>query len=202
MHGLVGVDAAVFRALYGHPAVAAARAVARLLLHLSGHSICWIVLFAVLFLFGRRRGRRIAVTGAFALLLAHAAGVWGLAGLVQRAGPAATLPGVSELLPRGTPFSFPSGRVAEAFAALPFLTRGSGIGPAAVAVLTVGIAWATIYGGLNFPGDALGGAAVGLAAAGAAVWVLGDPFRRRSGTVVPLRGRAAPPTAGRPTRPR
>jgi membrane-associated phospholipid phosphatase len=202
VHGLLGADAAVFRALYAHPPWGAVRALARLVLRVSGGGACWLVLFGLLFLFGGRRGRRIALTGALAVLVAHAVAVWGLSGLVQRPGPAAVLPGVVPLLPRGTAFSFPSGRVAGAFAAAPFLMRGSGAGPAAVALLALAIAWAGVYGGLNFPTDALAGAAVGLAAAGAAVWILGDPFRRRHGALVPLRRPPAGRGAPRSLRPR
>lgn len=191
MHWLAAHDAALLLALYRHPGDRVAAAAATALLQISGGGVCWLVLFGLLFVGGGRRGRRIALTGALAVLLAHAAAVWGLAGLVQRPGPAATVPGVTPLVGPGAPFSFPSGRVAAAFAAAPFLTRGSGAGPAAIALLVLGVSWAGVYGGVSFPADVLGGAAVGLACAGAGRWILGDPFRRRRGTLIPLPRQAA-----------
>ena len=202
MHWLWAADGMVFHAIYGTPRGALPRGLASLLLRIGTGGALWLILFALLFLGGGRRGRRVALTGALAVLLAHAAAVWGLQGLFQRAGPSATYPGVTLLARWSGPFSFPAGRVAQAFAAAPLLTRGSGAGPVVVWSLVIGVAYASIYIGASFPTDAAAGAAVGLACAGGAVWLLGDPFRRRAGLLLPLPRRQRHPAARTGGRPR
>jgi membrane-associated phospholipid phosphatase len=194
--GLWAADARLFHLLAGHPAWA--RDLAQAFLWLSTRAAVWLVLFGLAFVAGGRRGRRIAVTGLCALLLAHAASAWALMGLVQRPGPAETLPGVVVLLRHPPPFSFPAERSAMAFAAAPFLTRGNGAAPVAVWLLALGISWAQVYGGACFPTDVAAGAAVGLCCARAAVWLLGNPFRRARGQLVPLPRRLRSPQPRRP----
>jgi undecaprenyl-diphosphatase len=186
VHWVWVLDTIVFHAAYDHPPGALMRSVTRLLLRVATGGVCWLALFALLFVGGGRRGRRIALTGALAVLLAHAAGVWGLQGLFQRPGPAETYSGVTLLAHSADPFSFPSGRVAQAFAAAPFLTRGSGAGPAVLWMVVAAIAYACVYAGASFPSDVAGGAALGLLCAAGAVWLLGNPFVRRRGHLVPL----------------
>ncbi len=190
VHGLWSMDAHWALALAGHPAWLRPAAVS--LLHLSRAGALWLVLFALFFLIGGRRGRRIAITGAVAVLLAHALAVWGLQGLFQRAGPAQTLPGLHILSVPQPPFSFPAERTAQAFAAAPFLTRGTGAGPAVVWTLVGAVAWADAFSGLYFPTDVLAGAAVGVGSAMVAMWLLGDPFHRPRGHLLPLPGRQRP----------
>lgn len=189
MHWVWAADSLLFRAIYGHPAGALPRALAAALLWIAAGGACWLAVFLLLFLGGGRRGRRIALTGALAVLLAHAAAVWGLQGLLQRAGPADTYSNVALLAGAGGPFSFPAGRVAQAFAAVPFLARGSGAGPTLTWTLLAALAYSSVYVGASFPTDVAGGAAVGLVCAGCALWLLGNPFRRRAGQLLPLRRR-------------
>ncbi len=187
MHWLWAADDSLFHLFNGHPSLAPARAAAGLLLLISSGGACWLALFSLLFLIGGRRGRRIALTGALAVLLAHAVAAWGLSGLFQRADPALTFSrGIFTLSAFQPRFSFPATRTAEALAAVPFLSRG---GPAATGLIwtaVVGIAWAEVYAGTAFPTDLLGGALVGLVSAGLTVWILGTPFRRPRGQVIPL----------------
>jgi hypothetical protein len=75
VHWVWVLDTIVFHAAYDHPPGALMRSVARLLLRVATGGVCWLALFALLFVGGGRRGRRIALTGALAVLLAHAAGV-------------------------------------------------------------------------------------------------------------------------------
>jgi len=197
-------DHRLFLLLNGHPAAALARALAGLLLRVGTGGACWLALFLFVFLIGGRRGRRIALTGALAVLLAHAVAAWGLEGLVQRADPRLVLPpGVFTLAPFQPPFSFPATRVAAAFAALPFLNRGGTTATALVWAVAVGLAWAEVYGGAAFPTDALAGLLIGLACARLATWLLGDPFRRRPGPLIPLsrRGRGTPAAPLSPAQP-
>lgn len=189
MDWLAAKERGLFFTLNGHPAGTLPHACAALLLAISRGDVCWWALFALVFLVGGRRGRRVALTGALALLLAHA-GAWGLRGLVQRAAPIEQYGTAAFVQPGVAPtFSFPWAAAAGAFAALPFLTRGGGVPAGAVWVLAVLLAAVGVYTGAAFPTDVLAGAAVGLASAGTAVWLLGDPFRRRPGPLLPLRRR-------------
>lgn len=175
----------------GRPAGTLAHGVALAVLWLSTGGACWLTLFGLGFLLGGRRGRRLAVTGIVALLLAHAVSVWGLEGLAQRATPAHTYAGVRLLagvsLPR---FSLPSTRVAEAFAAWPLLRRGGGVLRVPLGAFTAAVAWSAVYSGAHFPSDVVAGAVIGLLSAAAGIWLLGDPFARRRGAFVPLPPRA------------
>ena len=198
MHWLWAADARWVLSLSGHPAWL--RPTAVFVLRAARAGICWLALFGLLFLIGGRRGRRIALTGCLAVLLAHAGAVWGLQGLVQRALPAASVAGVHLVPLRHPPFSFPAERTAQAFAAAPLLTRGSGAGPVVVWALALAVAWADAFSGFYYPTDILGGALVGLAGAAAAVWLLGDPFHRPRGHLVPLSPRMRPARVGGPAR--
>ena len=191
-------DRSLFFLLNGRPGGALAHGVALAVLWLSSGGACWLTLFAVAFVLGGRRGRRLAVTGVVALLLAHAAAVWGLEGLAQRASPVHTYAGVRVLsgvrLPR---FSLPATRMAEACAAWPLLRRGGGLLRALVDAFTAAVAWSAVYSGAHFPSDVAAGALIGLLGAAAALWLLGDPAARRQGAFVPLptrvrRGRRMP----------
>lgn len=148
----------------------------------------WFALCALAFLLAGRRGRRIAVTCAFAIVIAWVMSDLVLKGLVQRPRPFDTTElgqAVRLLGPPPNSFSFPSGHTSVSFAAAPVLAR---LGPAVAAiswVLAIGIAISRIYVGDHFPSDVLGGMAVGLLASRVAIWTLGEapprsPRLRRS----------------------
>ena len=186
MHWLWAADRLLFLALDGHPAGAPFRAVAEFLLRISTGGALWLGLFALGFIAGGPRGRRVAVTGALAVLIAHVVAVWGLQGLFQRADPSHQLAGAHVLTAFQPVFSFPATRVAQAFAALPYLSRSGGAGTVLFWGLAVAVAVSCVYAGIAFPTDVLGGMAVGWATAAGARWILGDPFIRRRGAIVPL----------------
>jgi|GEM_PF-3698174 len=187
MHWLWAADDSLFHLFNGHPSGAPARAAAGLALFLSSGGACWLALFLLVFMVGGRRGRRVALTGAVAVLLAHAVAAWGLEGLFQRADPSLSFSRQVFTLPAFQQrFSFPAARAAEAVAAVPFLSRGGPAATGLVWTLAAAVAWGELYAGAAFPSDVLAGAIVGLACAGSALWLLGNPFRRRSGQVIPL----------------
>lgn len=189
---IAALEHGLFLALNGHPAGAPVRASVRFLLHISAHGACWLVLFAIIFLFGGRRGRRVALTGALAVILAQFLAADVLRGLVQRADPASQYSNVFLMQSFAVPFSFPASRAAASFAALPFLGRGSRFATSVFRIFAVLIAYAGVYSGAHFPSDALGGAVVGLFAAALTVWILGNPYRRLSTRRRRRRRRALP----------
>lgn len=203
MDWLASQDRVLFFALNGHPGGALPRALAVALLTGSRGGLCWWVAAALLSLTGGRRGRRVAVTAATALALAALAAS-GLRGLVERAVPAVQYGDVYTLAAFVPPFSFPAARVAEAFAAVPFFGRGRGARATLVWAVAALVADAGIYAGAHLPSDALGGAAIGLLAARVAIWLLGNPFRRRPGPFLhlsrPAVGGSAPGRPGTPGR--
>src|SRR5579875_3180450 len=163
-----------------------AGAAVRLLLDLGRHGLIWIVLLALTFLLGGRRGRRLAVTGAAALGLAAVLAELVLLGLVERAGPSAVLgSAVHVTVPNPAPFSFPCAVAALAFATAPLLARLGSAWAAATWLLACAIAIAAVAAGQCFPSDALAGLLTGILCARVAVWALGEPLRRR--------GRVRPP---------
>jgi membrane-associated phospholipid phosphatase len=192
---LAARERTIFFALDGHPAGAVARALAVALLVVSRRGLVWWVLLACAFVFGGRRARRVAVTAAVALALAGLLS-WGVEGLFQREVPALAYgSGVFSLARFQPRFSFPEARAALAFAALPFLGRGRGGAALILWVLGVLTALAGIWAGAYYPTDALAGAALGWVGARLAVWLLGSPFRRPPGHLVPWTGAEASPVA-------
>lgn len=187
LHLLWATDHLVFMAINGHPAGRAFRAIFGFMLRIATGGAVWLALFVLGFMGGGPRGRRIALTGTLAVLLAHAIAVWGLQGLVQRADPSHVLPGVQVLAAFQPRFSFPATRVAQAFAALPYLSRSGGAGTAIFWTLAILVAISSVYAGAAFPTDVIAGIGVGWCAGRLARWLLGDPFQRRHGHLVPLR---------------
>lgn len=190
----------VFLLLNAHPAGSLPRALFTILLTISRGGACWWAILGAMFLLGGRRGRRVAVTAALALGLADLA-AWGLQGLVQGALPIVQYGGGVITLPRFQPlFSFPDARAALACAVVPFLTHRRGAARWVFGIGALLISDAGIYAGWHLPSDALGGMLVGLVAACAAVWVLGNPFIRQPGPLLPLSrgttGRTALTAAG------
>ncbi len=184
-------DRSLFFLINGRPGGAPARDIAMAALWLTSGAACWLTVFGLGFVLGGRRGRRLAVTGLVALLLAHAGAVWGLQGLAQRATPAHTYAGVRLLAGVAMPrFSLPAARVAEACASWPLLRRAGGLMRLLAGGLAAAVAWAAVYSGAHFPSDVAAGAVIGLLSAAASVWLLGDPFARRRGAFVPLPARA------------
>ncbi len=177
---IAALERGLFMALNGHPAGAPVRAAVRFFLHISAHGVCWLVLFGIVFLFGGRRGRRVALTGVLAVLSAQFLAAVILRGLVQRADPSVQYTSVLLMQSFAVPFSFPASRAAASFAALPFLGKGSRFATLVFRIFAVLIAYAGVYSGTHFPSDELGGALVGLFAAGAMVWILGNPYHRLS----------------------
>lgn len=142
----------------------------------------WFGLLLLVFVFGGRGGRRLAVTGAVAIVAAALITDEVLKGLVQRPRPfdATQLGDLVRIVgSRPGGFSFPSGHAATSFAAAALLSRLGGGWAWTVWLLASLIGLSRIYVGAHFPLDVVGGAAVGLFSAWLAVRLLGDPLARR-----------------------
>lgn len=142
----------------------------------------WFGLFLLIFILGGRRGRRLAITGAVAVILALLISDGILKGLVERPRPfdPTQLGHLARVVgARPTGFSFPSGDAAAAFAAASILGRRGGTWAWLAWILAVLIAFSRVYVGAHFPLDVLGGVVVGLFAAWLAMRILGDPAARR-----------------------
>ena len=126
-----------------------------------------IALFAVLlvvgWLVGRGRGARVvagAVSAGAAALVALAVNQL-IGNIVDRARPYTTHAGVRLLVARTSDFSFPSDHAAVAGAvAMGLLLVERRLGLVAVAAALV-MAFARVYVGAHYPGDVVGGLAVG-----------------------------------------
>jgi membrane-associated phospholipid phosphatase len=158
----------------------------RLLLAVARHGAVWIVLAALVFILGGRRGRRLAITTGAALGMAAVLAELILMGLVERAGPSTVLgSAVHVTVPNPAPFSFPCAVAALSFAAAPLLARLGSAWAVSCWLLATGIALAAVAAGQCFPSDAIGGLLTGVLCARITVWALGEPMRRR--------GRMRPP---------
>lgn len=122
-----------------------------------------------LLVWGGPRGRWAVAGAVLAILLADQGAAW-LKVLVARPRPCHVLPQVSLLNTACTgSYAFPSTHATNLFAAAAVLSyhyrrwAGAFLGAAAV------IAYARVYGGAHYPGDVLGGAALGSAIAALAV---------------------------------
>jgi undecaprenyl-diphosphatase len=147
----------------------------------AGGAVWFAILFLV-FVFGGRTGRRLAITGAIAIAVAALVSDEILKGLVQRPRPfdPTQLGHQARVLgAAASGFSFPSGHASISFAAAAVLRR-LGRGWAWLGwVLAALISFSRVYVGAHFPLDVLGGLAVGLFSAWLAVRLLGDPTARR-----------------------
>jgi undecaprenyl-diphosphatase len=142
----------------------------------------WFALFLLVFIFGGRTGRRVAITGWVALALALFVSDGLLKGLIQRArpfDPTQLGAAVRVVGARASGFSLPSGHAAAAFAAASLLRRLGSPWGAISWTLAILIGLSRVYVGAHFPGDVLAGVLVGLFAGWLAVRILGDPLVRR-----------------------
>jgi len=132
-----------------------------------GSLVAWVIICLLIYLFGGKFGRKVALLGLVALLLSNAI-VISLKYLVSEPRPFLILPNV-DLLVRETGSSFPSGHTASSFAAalvigLKYHIKSKGkkywlIYPLIAFAMIVG--FSRIYVGVHYPYDVIGGAIVG-----------------------------------------
>lgn len=134
----------------------------------DGAEVIFLALVAAWFVYGWWTRRRVDRVGAVAAVVA-AAGALGVNQLISaawnRPRPYAAHSAVNVLLDRSSDPSFPSDHAAAAFAiavVAVLVCRRLGLLALLLAVL---ISYARVYVGLHYPGDVLGGAAVGLVVA-------------------------------------
>ena len=135
-----------------------------------------------LLVWGGSKGRWAVGALLLAVLMADRGAAW-VKVLVARPRPCYTLPAVS-LLHTGCTgsYAFPSTHATNLFAAGTVLTRYYPRWAWAFAFVATAISYARVYGGAHYPGDALGGAVLGVAAgalAAAGAQAVRDAWRRR-----------------------
>jgi len=155
--------------------------------------VVFAILLAAAFLDGRRRGdiggMAAAVWAGCAVFVALAVAQL-IGGVVERARPYSVMPAAHVLIARSTDFSFPSDHATAAAAvAGGLLLAGRRRWGIAAVVAACAMAFARVYVGVHFPGDALAGLALG-----AAVAVLGGFI------FVPLVARVLDAVGGTPLR--
>ena len=157
----------------------------------------WIVLALVAALATRRRAVEtigIVLLTALATFTADAVS-FGIKDLVHRTRPFVAHPEIHPLYSVHSS-SFPAGHAATAFAAATLLSYVFRRGLPLFAFLAAAVAFSRVYVGVHYPGDVLGGAAVGVAV-GAAAAALLALVRRHRAAISSLVSRR-PQLAGRP----
>jgi len=143
----------------------------RFITMLGDHGYFWIAL-AVLLLFFKKT-RRAAVCSAVAMIFTLLAVNIALKPLVARIRPYEVIEGLTILVARESEFSFPSGHAANsltcAWPLFRMLPKKFGV---PVLVLAVLIALSRLYVGVHYPSDVIAGAAIGIALAELAMWVV------------------------------
>ena len=175
--GMLSWDERLFRVLNEVPAAAVAvlTPVSRLFLPAG---ITAVLVVAVVYVVARNRGVMPLAAGAAAAGLA-----WALAhvakAIADRARPYEAMAGTVLRQQHAHGTSFPSSHtaitLAVAIALVPFMARPVAVAGIAYAALT---GWSRIYLGVHYPLDILGGAGIGMAAAGVILLALGTLFRR------------------------
>jgi len=143
----------------------------RFITMLGDHGYFWIAL-AVLLLFFKKT-RRAAVCSAVAMIFTLLAVNIALKPLVARIRPYEVIEGLTYIVAKESEFSFPSGHSANSLACAWVLWRmlPRKIGLPAL-VLGLMIALSRLYVGVHYPSDVIAGAAIGIALAELAMWVV------------------------------
>jgi undecaprenyl-diphosphatase len=141
----------------------------------------WIVLALLAALVTRRRAAEtigIVLLTALATFTADAIS-FGIKDLVHRTRPFVAHPEIDPLYSVHSS-SFPAGHAATAFAAATLLSYAFRRGLPLFLLVAAAIAFSRVYVGVHYPGDVLGGAALGVAVGAAAAAVLALVHRHRA----------------------
>lgn len=177
MNTLFELDGQILLFIQEHIRCGALDGVMRLLSTLGNAGAIWIVTALALLFF--RRTRRFGAACALALLLGFVVTNLALKNIIHRIRPYDVMASLNILVKPERSFSFPSGHATSSLAAgcALFLTLPRRYGVPAL-LLGVLIALSRMYVGVHYPTDVLCGAAIGVAAALAAVRVARTSRRR------------------------
>jgi undecaprenyl-diphosphatase len=137
-----------------------------------GSLIAWCIICVLLFVFGGKNGKKVAILGLAALFISNLTVVL-LKLMIAEPRPFLTLPNVELLVPENEIYSFPSGHTASSFAAaliiglkyrLNLKGRTYRLVYPLLAFATI-IGFSRIYIGVHYPLDVVFGAAVGIISA-------------------------------------
>ena len=177
MNTLFELDGQILLFIQEHIRCGALDGVMRLLSTLGNAGAIWIVTALALLFF--RRTRRFGAACGLALLLGFVVTNLALKNIIPRIRPYDVMTSLNILVKPERSFSFPSGHATSSLAAgvALFLTLPRRYGVPAL-LLGVLIALSRMYVGVHYPTDVLCGAAIGVAAALAAVRVARTSRRR------------------------
>ena len=177
MNTLFELDGQILLFIQEHIRCGALDGVMRLLSTLGNAGAIWIVTALALLFF--RRTRRFGAACGLALLLGFVVTNLALKNIINRIRPYDVMTSLNILVKPERSFSFPSGHATSSLAAgvALFLTLPRRYGVPAL-LLGVLIALSRMYVGVHYPTDVLCGAAIGVAAALAAVRVARTSRRR------------------------
>lgn len=170
MDAIFQFDSAILLWIQTHVRAAFATPVVTFITHLGDHGLFWILLALALTAF--RRTRRVGLTCVLSMLLGLIITNLAIKNLVARVRPYELIQDLELIIERQHDFSFPSGHASNAFACAWVIFRLApkkyGVPALALAIL---IALSRIYVGVHYPTDILGGAAIGILCACAALWL-------------------------------
>ena len=135
-----------------------------------GSLIAWCLVCVALYIFGGRKGKKVAILGLIALFLSNVA-VYFLKYIVAEPRPFLVLSHVHQLIPENEIYSFPSGHTASSFAAATVIglkyrfkiknIKFRLIYPLIAFAAVIG--FSRIYIGVHYPLDVISGALIGTA---------------------------------------
>lgn len=125
----------------------------------------WLLIAVGLFLFGGKKGRRVALLVFFTGIASDLVTEVFLKNMFMRPRPFTTLQNVRLLVPKPASFSFPSGHATISFASGLILARNYRPFRWLFLILALGIAYSRVYVGVHFPLDVLAGSIIGIALA-------------------------------------
>ena len=166
---MVGWDQALFQSINGAWTAPALDWLMTTLSRAGNSGAVWLALLGVIAVFGKQKGRAVALAGLFALVLRHVASEV-LKELTVRPRPLASVLDARLLVPMPSSYAFPSGHATSAFSAatgVVLVARWSlkrvplwGWG---MLVLAAAISYSRVYVGVHYPTDVLAGAGLGMA---------------------------------------